>query len=424
MGTRRFAALMGMVALWAAACSAGEPGDAAQLLPPRGLDPVLRIRPDGVPQALGQGRQDVRLGLVLTLAGRPLIAAELSIYESRQLQKSLWRGRTDEEGRVRPVVPAQTRNRRLPVVVQCKEARAPSWVRLLWEDEPGKITVSWDSTPAVGTAELDKWELRLGSTHVYFDWPNRPGAQAVLQKLLAQREHIRKLLGVDTEPMGAVLITDPDQRNAFIAATAGHTKRHGKFAHGVRTWPLLAATLEELEIAPDEQRELYITLAHELAENTLLAPDSVGIAHEGTRWFRDGVAECAAISSAWQTSPATLARHIETRINDLTASRKNGRKSADLLDWPQSDDDLAKYACATAWFLERQRRSPSFIAGIVGAAAREDRADAKALLAMASKAIGEDAQGRLKSADVSWSIDVLGRAMEDLKAARGFTLAP
>ena len=345
--------------------------------------------------------------------------AAVCVYASRLRERVLWRGWTDNTGCARPVVRADTANLRLPVEVACPNARPPRWAYVSWQGDPGKITVSWDDTVLTSTADLGKWELCSGSTHVYFDWPARGAAEQVLKRMVAQRLGVERMLGVPAEPMGAVLITDPKQRDQFITDKDGRTLRQGKFVHAVRSWPLLGGTFADLEKQADEERELYITFAHELAENTLLAQESVGVRHEGTRWFREGVGECAAVASAWTQRPGALARHLALRAGNLAAALKSGRTTTNLLDWKQGDQDLVNYACATAWFLQRERDG-GFIAPVVKLAARDDGSDSAKLLGYLARAAGQDVGAQLANVDIKTSMDVLRRAEEDLKVGRPF----
>jgi len=390
------------------------------LLAPHGLRPMLKIKPAGGLEQLTNPAGSVRLTLVLTLAGQPMEDVLVEVFETRAFRQVLWKGSSDNNGSVRPILPVCTAGRRLPIRVHCHQARPANWTRLVWDPNSGTTTVHWDSTPLVSTAQLDKWELQCGTTHVYFDWPNRQGAQEVLNQLINQRRSVHKFLGVPTEPMGAILLTNPDQRKQFITTDGNRTRRIGKFIHGIRTWPLQGATLAELQKAPDEEKELYITLAHELAENTLLAPNCTGIEHLGTRWFRDGVAECAAIASAWTARPATLARHLKTRANHLKDALKAGRKTTNLLNWKQDNDNFVNYAVAAAWFLKLQRQSPGIVGRVVSRAAQEDQACSAELLRYLARATNQDVQNQLKNVNVKNSLQILQQAIADLNAGLPF----
>lgn len=146
--------------------------------------------------------------------------------------------------------------------------------------------------------------------------PDREAAEELLRQLQTQRRRVGRFLGVRLEPMAAVLVAREADLDIFTTGTGSHMLRHGKWIHGIRSWPLLPSSMAEIAKNFTEDRELTITLPHELAENRFLFAKSAGLAHTGTRWFRDGVAETAAAYCAWNR-PMLLAEHLRTRLSDL-----------------------------------------------------------------------------------------------------------
>lgn len=382
---------------------------AGKLLPPRGLKPQVAIAPEG--------SDGPHLQLRATLAGRPLENFILRVRAARTSNIELWSGVSNSEGVLRVLLPAESANTRLAMHGHAPGVRMPVWSQLIWES-PQELTVHGDSTAQISTASLSMWELRAGDAHVYFAWPQREEAELLLATLREQRTRVSRILGVPLEPMGAVLVAREKDLDTFRTVTGNHTMRHGKWIHGIRSWPLFAASMEEIAGKFAEDRELTITLPHELAENSLLFVESAGLAHEGTRWFRDGVAEAAAAYCAWDR-PKLLAEHFRTRLSDL---EKNEEESLNLLEWEQDrhSGTLARYAAATAWVLTRQRTQSGLIATVSRQAAAADRMDSAGLVAALSAATGDDCEAELRAIKKADAAAKLKAVIADLEAGAHF----
>jgi hypothetical protein len=378
---------------------------AAELLPPRGLRPTLRLHPEG---SEGPGLQ-VRV----LLAGRPVENFILRVRASRTSREVIWSGVSDREGLLDLRLPAESANRRLALHGHLRGSRMPVWSQLTWSS-PQEFGVHGDSTEQVSTSTLAMWQLKENGAYVFFDWPQHEAAEALLADLLEQRQQVRKILGVRLEPMGAVLVVREHDLARFRTVTGTHTKRHGQWIHGVRSWPLFAGTLEEIAGDFTEDRELTITLPHELAENSLIFAESAGVDHEGTRWFRDGVAESAAAFCAWDR-PKLLAEHLRTRLSNL---EENEEELLNLLEWEQDSNagTLARYAAATAWVLTRERKKPGLIAKVARQAVPADRMSSAGLVAALAKATGDDCDAELRAVKKTEAAKQLRAIIADLEA--------
>jgi hypothetical protein len=382
---------------------------AGELLPPRGLRPMVQL----VPEA----SDGPALQLRALLAGRPLHNFILRVRASRTSPEVIASAVSDEHGALQLLLPADSANRRLALHGHMPRVRMPVWSQLTWSS-PQEFGVHGDSTEQISTAMLGMWELRDGGAHVFFGWPQQQEAEALLAVLVEQRKRLRKFLGIRLEPMGAVLVVRDKDFARFRTVSEGHTLRHGKWIHGVRSWPLFGGSMEAIANTFDEDRELTITLPHELAENSLIFAESAGIAHEGTRWFRDGVAESAAAFCAWDR-PKLLAEHLRTRLNDL---ERNEEAEMNLLEWQQDSNPgtLARYAAATAWVLKHVRAQPDLVAKVARQAAAADRIDSAGLVAALNAATGDDCESQLRTMKKTDVAEQLGDVIRDLEARAPF----
>jgi hypothetical protein len=377
---------------------------AGKLLPPRGLKPMVALRPEGT--------DGPHLQIRAELAGRPLENFVLRVRASRTSKQELWSGVSDSSGLLRVLLPAESANKRLAMHGHAHGVRMPVWSQLSWKSSQ-EFGVHGDSTGQISTASLNMWELRAGDAHVYFAWPQREEAETLLAELLKQRRRVSRFLGVRLEPMGAVFATREGDLEVFRTMTGTHMMRHGQWIHGIRSWPLFAGSLAEIADDFTEDRELAITLPHELAENSLLFAESAGLAHEGTRWFRDGVAESAAAFCAWDR-PKLLAEHLRTRLNDL---EKNDEKVLNLLEWKQDSNagTLARYAAATAWVLAAERKQGGLIATVTSQAEAADQMDSDGLVSALSRETGRDCQAELSAVQRDAAAAILKETIGDLE---------
>jgi len=347
----------------------------------------------------------VRLGARAVCAGRGVADVRVIVYRDRACRETLWQGTTGADGVVRPLVPKDTAPASVSVRLAREGYSQPAHIRLLWALKTGSVSVTQDTTPWVSTAKLDRWAISDGGAHVYFAWAHRAFARKVLAALVQQRREVARLLGVDPEPMGVIVAADVAGAGQLITRKGTHTMRRGAFVHGVRSWPIIAASMEELNKRPDERRELYLILAHELAENTLIDPAGVGLTHRGTRWFRDGVAEfveCRVVPPACRD---IAVRHVADRIEHLKKGIRDGERTVDLLAWSQASKKsvLPRYAASLA--VTEQ------IVATIGAPALR-----KILLAAAGRAstTSADLQAMLTEAGAGPVVKGLGRV--DLRA--------
>ena len=340
-GRRVFCAAV--VCFPAAVAWAGEP----VAVRPGGLLPRLALAPFGGSAVEGDS---VRLGARAVCAGRPVAGVSVTVYRDRGCSRKLWQGDTDADGLIRPLVPKDTTPPSVAVRLVKDGYSQPAHIRLLWALKTGSMSVTQDSTPWISTAKLDRWSLSDGGAHVYFAWAHRAFAREVLAALVKQRQGVARLLGVAPEPMGVIVAADLAHADGLITRKGNHTTRRGVFVHGVRSWPIVATSMKELGKRSDERRELYLILAHELAENTLIDPAGVGITHKGTRWFRDGLAEfveCRVVPPACRD---VVIRHLTDRIAHLKQGITDGETTVDLLAWSQTSTKpaLPRYAAALA----------------------------------------------------------------------------
>lgn len=320
---------------------AGEPEPIA----PHGLLPRISAQPVGGPEATGE---NVRLGLSVQCAGRPVEGVKVVVFRDRMCRQELWTGLTDEQGRVRPVVPAATGSHVVCVTIEKTGYSAPAHIRLIWDPAKGTNRIDQDVTEWESTARIGKWERADGGAHVYFDWAQREFAGELLKRLSAQRCAVRELLGAELEPMGAIIVKDADDEARYITRKEGHTYRRGVFVEGVRSWPIAATSLKELAERRAELHEFNMVLTHELTENSLFGQPYIGIEHRGTRWLRDGLAELVECIVPAAEHPELVASHLGDRIEHLKQGLAAGETKVDLLSWEQDNapNSLARYAAA------------------------------------------------------------------------------
>lgn len=333
--------------VWVAACCwaawAGEP----EAIAPRGLLPRIAVQPVGVPEVVGE---QVRLGVVVRCCGRPVEGVRLAVYGDRTCREALWSGSADAEGLVCPLVPGKADGRIVYATIHKPGYSSPAHLRLRWDLERSDISAIQDVTEWESTARLGKWELADGGAHVYFDWAHRAFARELLMLLVAQRKAVRALLGQNLEPMGAIVVRDQADEARYITRNEGRTLRHGVFIHGVRSWPIVATSVKELNERRAELHEFNLVLPHELTENSLFEPPYIGIEHRGTRWFRDGLAELVECTVPAAAHPDLVAGHLGDRIAHLKQGLAAGETTVDLLAWKQDSagNILARYAAALA----------------------------------------------------------------------------